>query len=340
MRERITLQTKLFDIVSFFPNLHRALKLVWESSPYLTAANVALVLIQGLLPIASLYVLKLLVDEVTHSISVGISEASFSNLGFLVAFFGGVSLLRTLFSSLSKLVTKAQGEAVKDFMHGLLHQKSIEADLAYYENSQYYDTLHRAQSEVAHRPVSILNAILGLGRDFVSLLGIAGLLWWFHWMILPLLILAAIPEIYVDFRHGTKLYLWERQRTPENRRIWYLNWMLTKDTHAKDIRLLSLGNLFRNRYAQLRRTLRHEYLTLQTRQTIASFLAAAFSVLVGLGLYVFVGYQTVQGHFTLGDLVMFYQTVQRGLDLLQSLGGNISQLVFQPPLSLEYLRIF
>ena len=300
--------------------------MVWESSPYLTTANVALMLVQGLLPIASLYILKLLVDEVTQSVTLGSSEASFSNLGVLVAFFGGISLLKTLFSNLSRLVTKSQGEAVKDYMYGLLHQKSIEADLAYYENSQYYDTLHRAQSEVSHRPISILKAILGLGRDFVALVGIAGLLWWFHWMVLPLLILAAIPDIYVNFRYASKLYRWERRRTPENRRVWYLNWMLTKDAHAKEIRLFSLGNLFRNWYAQLRRTLRHEYLTLQTHQTMANFLAETFSVLVSIGLYMFVGYRTVQGLFTVGDLVMFYQAVQRGLDILRILGDNIANL--------------
>jgi ATP-binding cassette subfamily B protein len=52
-------------------------------------------------------------------------------------------------ATLARLVREAQAQAVTDHTHDLLHAKSIAVDLAYYENSRYYDALHRAQQEAS-----------------------------------------------------------------------------------------------------------------------------------------------------------------------------------------------
>ena len=50
-------------------HLERALRLVWQSAPGWTAANFGLILIQGLLPLVSLYLMKLIVDGVTAGLA-------------------------------------------------------------------------------------------------------------------------------------------------------------------------------------------------------------------------------------------------------------------------------
>ena len=58
----------------FLHNFRRALCYVWESSRKWALANLFLVVIQGLLPLGSLYLIKLLVDEVT----VGFTQSDVS----------------------------------------------------------------------------------------------------------------------------------------------------------------------------------------------------------------------------------------------------------------------
>jgi ATP-binding cassette subfamily B protein len=53
-------------------------------------------------------------------------------------------------------------------MHDILHAKSIEVDLEYYENSQYLDTLHRAQQEAPFRPTRIVHGLLQTGQSGIS----------------------------------------------------------------------------------------------------------------------------------------------------------------------------
>jgi len=78
-------------------------------------------------------------------------------------------------------VSEAQGAIVTDYVSDILHRKSVEADLDYYENPQYYDTLHRAQQEAPWRPVHIVNALVQVAQNALSLLAIAGLMLSLHW---------------------------------------------------------------------------------------------------------------------------------------------------------------
>ncbi len=318
-----TIQNRVQSLLS---NFRQALRFVWESSPRWTLANIALLLIQGLLPLATLYLIKLLVDEVSAGLAQSELGVSLDGIVYLMMWMGGIALLSAFCSTLAGLVTRGQAQIVTDHMHAILHKKSVEVDLEYYENSRYYDTLHRAQQEAPHRPTAILNSLLQVGQNGVSLVAMAGLLWWFHWAVLPVLLLAAFPELLVRLRFANKFFAWQRGRTPFERKAWYLNWMLTRDTHAKEVRLFDLGPRFRQWFSDIRRTLRLERLDLEKRQALAILGAQAVATLGVFGVYFFVAYRTVHGFLTLGDLVMYFQAIQRGAGFLQGFGTSLSRL--------------
>ena len=119
--------------------LGRALRLVWQSSPFWTIARVFLLLIQGTLPLLSLYLIKLVVDAVNISITASNKEATFSHVAILIGLAGLVMLVSNLCNFLSELVNEIQSQLVTDYVYGVLHSKSIEMDLEYYENSEYYE---------------------------------------------------------------------------------------------------------------------------------------------------------------------------------------------------------
>ena len=320
-------------------NLRRALSFVWESSRKWALANLALVVIQGLLPLGSLYLIKLLVDEVSGGFTGSDLSIPLESIVYLILAMGGVAFLSHAFGTLANLVSKFQTQMVIDHMHGLIHAKSIEVDLEYYENSEYYDMMHRAQQEAPYRPMAILNALLGIGQNGISLLAMVGLLWWFHWAVVPLLVLAALPDVFVRLRYSSMMYAWERQRTPEERKAWYLNWLLTQDTHAKEVRLFDIGNRFSQMFQDIRTLLRIEQLGIEKRHAMSMLGAQAVGTLGVFGVYFFVAYRTAHGLITVGDLVMYFQAIQRGSGYLQSVGGNFSSL-YESNLFLNNLEEF
>jgi len=302
-------------------------------------ASLALLVVQGALPLVSLYLTKLVVDAVTTALASPDKGAAFGQVALLIGFMGGVALVGALCRSIAGLVSEAQGQVVTDHVSDLLHAKSIEIDLEYYESAQYYDKLHRAQREAPFRPIRILNGLGQVAQSGISLLAMAGLLFSFHWGIVAILFAAAVPGLLVRLKYAGQTYRWQRQRTPAERQSWYFHWMLTGDVHAKEIRLFDLGSLFMGRFRDLRQQLRRERLEIATRRSIAELVGQASATIAIFGSYAFIAYRTVQGAITLGDLVMYYQAFQRGQGFLRDILSGLAGL-YEDNLFLSNLHEF
>jgi ATP-binding cassette subfamily B protein len=289
-------------------------------------ASLGLLIVQGVLPLVSLYLMKLTVDAVTTALAAPDKTNAFGRVALLIGLTGGVALVSALCYSLAGLVSEAQGQVVTDHLSDVLHAKSIEVDLEYYESAQYYDKLHRAQREAPFRPVRILNGLVQVAQNGISLLAMAGLLLSFHWGIAAVLFIAAMPGLLVRLRYAGQTYHWQRQRTPTERQSWYFHWMLTGDGHAKEIRLFDLGALFMRRFRDLRQQLRQERIEIATRRSVAELVAQVSATIEIFGSYSLIAYRTMQGAITLGDLVMYYQAFQRGQSFLQQILSGLAGL--------------
>jgi ATP-binding cassette subfamily B protein len=320
------MHTFLIRIHPFLLTLRHALSFVWQSSSSLALGSIVVRVIQGLLPLAVLYLTKLLIDAVTEGLKTPSAEASLTQITTILAGLAGVAAASAMLTVIASILSKVHAQVVTDHMHALLQAKSVEVDLEYYENAQYQDTLHRAQEEAPYRPTAILNDLLQFSQDAISLLAIAGILWWLHWGVIPVLMLTVIPYFLVRLQQSNRLFAWERERTPLERKAWYINMLLTQGTAAKEIRLFDLGPRLRQWFQDARSVLRRELIALERRWALAGLASQIVGVAGVFGVYSFVAFRTFQGLLTVGDLVMFFQAVQRASGFLDSLGRSISSL--------------
>jgi len=303
--------------------IRRALVLVWNSARGWTIGNAAILLVQGVLPLAQLYLMKLIVDAVTSAVAGG-ADGDWSTAALYVILAGTFSLIGVLCSSLGQVVTEAQSQTVVDHVLDLLHAKSVEADLEYYESPRYYDSLHLAQQQAPYRPVLILNGLVQLGRSGLSLAAVAGLLLAFYWPLALLMFAAAIPGAFVRFRYASKMYEWQRKNTPAERQAEYFHWMLTNDTHAKETRLFNLGRIFMDRFNELRRRLRGERIALVRARSIREFLSQACALIAVFAALLFIVRDTIAGQLGLGDMVMLFAGFQRGQTFLRDMLSGLA----------------
>ncbi len=322
--------------------LDLALRFIWRSTPGWTVANATLVVVQGVLPLANLYLLKLLVDSVTASVGAADQGAALNRVLLYVVLMAAFSLLSTVIGLVAGIVSQTQAMIVTDYMQDIVHTRSVAIDLEFYESPEFYDTLRRAQGEASMRPMRILQGLLQLGRDAVSLLAISGLLLSFNWVFVVVLLAAVAPGFVVRIWYSGTLYRWQRARTATERKTWYYTWMLTGEQHAKEIRLFGLGKLFMDRFRDLRVRLRFERLQLARRQAVFSFVAQLASTLAIYGAYALIAHRALSGAISLGDLVMAFQAFQRGQgylqSALQSLAGLYEDNLFIADLD-EFLRL-
>jgi ATP-binding cassette subfamily B protein len=299
--------------------LGRAARLVWSSAPAWTTASALLLVLEGLLPLAALYLMKLIVDSLT-------ADSDFSRTFTLVALAGLVALLTAFFRTAASIVNENQSALVSDSIQDILHAKSIALDLEYYENASYYDSLHRAQAEAPYRPVRIVNELGQLGQSGISLAGVALLLLTYNWLLAGILLLAAIPAVFTRLRYSLKLFSWQRKVTERERRAWYLHWLLVSADYAKEIRLFCLGNHLKDIYHYVRRTLRSEKLLIHTRRSLADLAAQSFATLSLFGSLLFIAHQTFLGQITIGSMVMYFGAFQQGQVFLQNMLNSLADL--------------
>ena len=310
----------------FLLTLRHALSFVWQSSPSLAVGSIVVRVIQGLLPLVVLYLTKLLIDAVTEGLKAPSQNASLTPITTILVGLAGAAVISAMLTVVASLISRIHAQVVTDHMHALLQAKSVEVDLEYYENARYQDTLHRAQQEAPYRPTAILNALLQCFQDGISLLAMAGILWWLHWAVIPVLALTAIPYFFVRLQQSNRLFAWERERTPLERKAWYVNMLLTQATAAKEIRLFDLGPRLREWFREARTVLRRERIALERRWAFAGLAAQIVGVAGVFGVYSFVAVRTFHGLLTVGDLVMFFQAIQRASGFLEGLGWSVSNL--------------
>ena len=309
--------SKLKQVFGNTIKLRRAIKFVWESAPGWTVANLLTLIIEGLLPVAQLYLLKILLDEVSAALLSSNPYAFLSRVVFLVAVTGGITLLTNLTYSFGKVVSRMQSRAVADHMYDVLHAKSIEVDLEYYENAEYFDRLHRAQEDASDRPLMIIDALAKILRSAISLTGVLVLLIAFHWVIAVVLVVAVLPNIIVRLHFSNLSFQLYRQYTGADREAWYYHLLMTSIDFAKEIRVFGAGPYFIRKYNQLRDTLRQVSLRLDLRRAWFELAAGALATTTVYASYAFIASRVIAGLATLGDLAMYYQAFQRGLGFLQ-----------------------
>ena len=250
-----------------FLYLRRALQLVWNSSRRLTSASLGLLLVQGTLPLWFLYLTKLIIDTVT--IGLETQTNVLKQLVIYIILAAIIALATDLCRAWSGVVSEAQSQIVTDDVQNLLHAKSIEVDLEYYEHSQYYDALHQAQDQAPYRPTMILNQLVQVGQSLIALGAIALLLFSLHWAVVAILFLAVLPSLIVRLKYAEQIYRTWREWTPQKRRADYLNWLLTQETYAKEIRLFDLGSHLQEQFSQLRTAIRQDKIALAHQRSLA-----------------------------------------------------------------------
>ena len=325
--------------IQFASRLMRTLRLIWNGHRLLAMAGLLLTLFQGVVPLLVLYVFKLLIDAVTVAYQTGSPLWGDGAPGNYLLLLAGVTLAGILCHSGQRLVAEAQEQAVTDYVYRIIQSKSIQVDLAYYENPQFYDTLHRAQHEAPYRPTRILNAMMDGGRSLCTLIGVIVLLIHLHWLAAVVIVLTALPEIAVRWWFARKLYDWQEQRTMQQRVAHYYHWMLTGDMHAKEIRGFGIGMLFTQRFRRLRETLLKEKLHLTTRRTGVELLSQMVAVVGALAIYTTLVLRTLSGRLSMGDFVMYFYLVQRGQLVLKAFLDAMADL-YEDHLFLNSLYAF
>jgi ATP-binding cassette, subfamily B, bacterial len=314
------------------PAGRRALALVWGAAGRWTLVWGFLLVGQGLLPAGLALLLRSLVNRLvaSHHWNAIAPPA----LGIASLWIAG-----QLLSSALAWVRAVQAELVQEEVHRLIHRQALRMDMAFYDHAESYDQLHRAQIDAISQPLALLENMGTMVQSGLSFLVLAGILWSYAGWLPLLLVLTAIPGLLLVARHILREHAWNLEHTSQERRVRYLDWLITDRDAAAETRLFGLGDHHRAAFEKIRAKLREGHLRLERQGAVAElgagFLAWCGS-LAGLGWML---QRTISGKTGLGDLLLCFQAFQQCQTLLRSLLGGAGK-VYRSLLFIENLNEF
>ncbi len=318
----------------------RAVELVWSTNRTLLAALALLTIGAGLLPAGVAWIGAQIVDAVVAARNhAGPGLARVLRLvlieGTLVAALAGAQ--RGL--SLCQALLRAQlGQRV----NVMILEKALTLELAQFEDSEFYDKLTRARREASSRPLSLVMRTFGLTQNAVSLLSYAALLVRFSpWTVL-ILLLAGLPAFIAETKFSGDAFRLFRWRSPETRMQTYLEAVLAREDHAKEVKLFGLGPRLLQRYRDIFTRLYREDRALSIRRDSWGFVLGLVATATLYGAYAWIAVSTVRGAITLGQMTMYLLLFRQGQAavsaILSAIGGMYEDNLYLSTLY-EYLEM-
>jgi ATP-binding cassette, subfamily B, bacterial len=323
----------------------RTLRLVWRSSPGgIVALGVLTVLAASLPPLVA-YIGKLIIDAVIAAHAAAPGAARDVALGRTVrwvvvelAAVGAIALLERALGLVRQLVGSRLGIDV----NVAILEKALQLDLRHFEDPEFYDKLTRARREASSRPLSLIQGNFQLLRNVLTLAGYVALLVGFSgWMVLALLA-ATVPAFIAEAKFSGAAFRLRNWRSPDARRLNYLEYVMANDEHAKEVKLFGLGPLLLGRYRGLAERFYAEDRVLAMRRAAWAYLLSLVSTVVFYGCYALIVVATARGGLSLGTMTLYLAAFRQGQQSFQSLltavGGMYEDTLYMSNL-FEFLAI-
>ena len=330
---------------SSFSQSGRTLGLVWRSSPGGTVALGVLTVVAAALPPLVAWVGKLIIDAVlaAHTAAPGPArDAAVRHAARWVGLELGAVTAIALCERALGLVRQLVGSRLGIDVNVAILEKALQLDLRHFEDAEFYDKLTRARREASSRPLSLIQGNFQLLRNALTLAGYIALLVGFSgWMVLALLV-ATVPAFVAEARFSGAAFRLRNWRSPDSRRLNYLEYVMANDEHAKEVKLFGLGPLLLGRYRGLAERFYAEDKALATRRAIWAFALSLVSTLVFYGCYALIVVATARGGLSLGSMTLYLAAFRQGQQSFQSIltavGGMYEDTLYMSNL-FEFLEI-
>jgi ATP-binding cassette, subfamily B, bacterial len=296
----------------------KTLALAWRSSPPSLVGIALLTLVSALLPLGIAYAGKLIIDAVVaHAVELA-TQYVLLELG-LVA-------LQAVVQRVLSLLRALLGARLGHDVNVAILDKALQLALPQFENPEFYDRLTRARREASSRPVAMVTQSLQFLQNTLTLIGYVGLLVSYSGWLVGALVLATLPATLVEMRFSRTAFRLRNWRSPDTRKLNYVEHVLANDEHVKEVKLLGLGPLLLKRYRELGEKFYREDRRLSVRRALWAGLLSLLATAAFYGGYLSLAFDAATARLSLGDLTLYVVAFRQGQQAFQSCLSAIGSL--------------
>ena len=318
-------------------NLPPFLKLVWRTSPALTLSQSLLRVVRALLPVATLYVGKLIIDEVVllvqaphaaEDLRQWLASGLLDRIAGLLVLEFGLAVFSDVLGRAVSLLDSLLSERFSNETSLRLMEHAATLDLEDFEDSELQDRLERARRQAAGRS-SLIGQLFSQAQDVVTVASFAaGLLIYAPWLI-AFLAIALLPAFIGEAHFNAQSYSLNYARTPERRELDYVRQTGASAETAKEVKIFGLNAFLIERYRTLATSFFEANRRIALRRAGWGSLLSAIGTIAYYVAYAYIVWRTLHGDFSIGDLTFLAGSFRRLRNLLENLLLGFSQVAGQ-----------
>ncbi|HKV49795.1 MAG TPA: ABC transporter ATP-binding protein [Gemmatimonadaceae bacterium] len=301
------------------------LRMVWNTHRSFTATMAVLRVCRAFIPVATLWIGKLIIDAV---IALRRDPSHLSSLWKLVALEIAIVVTGEVLARASALVESLLGDLFSNFTSVRLMEHAATLDLQQFEDPAFYDRLERARRQTVGR-IGLLAELLSMSQDTLTLASLGTALLVFNPWLLLLLAAAVLPSFIGETHYASLEYSLLYRWTPERRQLDYLRYLAASDVNAKEVQMFGLAQWFTDRYRVLSDRFYEENKRLSIRKGIVSTALSVLGMLGYYGAYVIILLRAVAGAISIGTLTFLAGSFGRSRDIIQRLLISASDIYEQ-----------
>jgi ATP-binding cassette subfamily B protein len=284
-------------------------------------ADAILRIAKSAIPVAILYVGKLIIDQVVllaaHRVSLS-GPLGAHRIWELVAMEFGLAIFSDSLARIIALLDSLLGDRFSNFTSIKIMAHAAQLDLDQFEDSSFYDKLERARQQTTGRTI-LLSQVLGQVQDLISMGFLAvGLMAFNPWLIL-LLLVAVVPAFLGESHFNDRSYALTRSQTEERRELDYLRYLGASDDTAKEVKLFDLSDFLIGRFRQLADKFYVDSRALMIRRSVWGTVFAFLGSVGYYAAYVVIIFKAVDGTLSIGDLTFLAGSFRQLRSLLEGI---------------------
>ncbi len=272
--------------------ISQAVRMAWQASPRDTVLTIGLSLLGGVFTAFGLLA------------TTGVLEALFAAgptpervraaLPALLVV-GAAATIRTLLQAGAGWAQARLGPQVSRITEKRLYGLTSQVDLVCFDDPEFHDSLQRARSRGTAMAKYVVDPAIDTLTGVVGIAAAAGVLGLLHPVLLPLLVLAVVPDAWAAIRAARMGYVTDLTLVPARRRKYIITDLMTDKDTAAEVRSFTMRGFLMRMYDKVAQSEQRVMLDLARRQTFARIVGEALggvgkgAVYVALGLLLAMG---------------------------------------------------
>lgn len=224
----------------------KIIKLIFEYNYLYIFISIIYSILQGTLPIISM----LLIQKLINAIQIrSLDQKKFIIIIFIYIF---IELLQIIIAEIYNLYSTNFIKNFSKYIEVKMLNKANSLSIKDYENKATYDLINRAQVQNGGTVINYFNSFISVLQQLITIGSATIIISLYKIWILLIVIIPPIIEFYFAKKIGKEQYKISISRTSDERKCWYINYLMLLGNSIKETIIFGIGDYFIKQYSDLK----------------------------------------------------------------------------------------